>query len=178
MIFKSKLKSILILVFLSFSISIYGDVDIIADQEALPLVGVSYQNSKLNNKVFEKSLNFYLNIIPYFKTLPQNLSKTVKDGEKLVNIKFDKWRELKVEYLFKVKTTEKNGKLIVKVFIFSPIQEKKVWGKEYKGLKTNSNELAGFIANDIYSFFSAGKKGVFLTKIAYAIKVKGKKQKK
>jgi len=171
------MKKILILLTLILSINLYADVDIIAGQEALPLIGVSYQNKEnINNNTFKKSLNYYLNIIPYFKILPETLSKNIKDGEKIVNIKFDKWRDLKVEYLFKIKITEIKEKLTVKAIIYSPVEEKQIWGKEYSDYKTNIHELAGFIANDIYSFFSAGKKGLFLTKIVYAKKVKGKKQ--
>jgi TolB protein len=169
------MKKMLTLLILLLSITLYADVDIIADQEALPLVGISYTDTKTNEEL-KKSMNFYLNIVPYFKVLPDNLAQSIKDGEKIINIKFDKWRELKVEYLFKITVTENKDKLIVKVLIYSPVEEKKIWGKEYSEFKTNVHELAGFIANDVYSFFSAGKKGFFLTKIAFAQKVKGKKQ--
>ena len=168
-------KTILLIFIFLFGLNLNADVDIIANQEALPLIGVSYKNKNLS-KDFKKSLDFYLKLIPYFKVIPENLSKEIKDGEKLINIKFDKWRELKAEYIFKVELIDADKKLKVRVLIFSPIEEKRIWGKEYTDYKKNSHELAGFIANDIYSFFSGGKKGVFLTKIAFAKKVNGKKQ--
>ena len=169
------MKKILILLTLILSINIYADVDIIANQEALPLIGVSYKGNN-NNKEFKKSLNFYLNMIQYFKILPENLSKNIKDGEKIIDIKFNEWRDLKVEYLFRVTLKEQKDKLNVKVLIYSPVEEKKIWGKEYTDYKTNIHELAAFIANDIYTFISGKKRGIFLTKIAYSKKVRGKKQ--
>ena len=168
------LKSKIVLFTLFFLITsfLYADVDIVSSQEALPKIAITKTiNINCPKKAilkFDKSLRFDMSIVPYFKLKNQVTN--------IVNNDFEKWKKLGVEYLFTKSCVMKNKKMNVEVTIFSPTDKKAIWKKLFIESYKYPHRFAHFIANDIYGFFSSGKKGIFLSKIVYAKKVNRKKQ--
>ncbi|MBN2693268.1 PD40 domain-containing protein [bacterium] len=172
------MKIIFILLFL-ITQSVFA-VIVEGEKGELPIAITPFQSKtgvdvdKFGEKFMETFL-FDLKLSSFFQLLDPKSFIEPNDGESETTIKFQNWKMIGAEYLVKGNFEITDGKVKLTLRVFSVVEEKAVFAKEYKGEVTSIEPFAHFIADDFYKFFT-GQRSVFQTKIAFIKKVKGKKQ--
>ncbi len=172
------MKIIFILLFF-ITQSVFG-VIVEGEKGELPIAITPFQSKtggdvdKFGEKFMEIFL-FDLKLSSFFQLLDSKSFIEPNDGESETTIKFQNWKMVGAEYLVKGSFEIKEGNVTLTMRVFSVVEEKAVFAKEYKGETASIEPFAHFIADDFYKFFT-GQKSIFQTKVAFIKKVKGKKQ--
>lgn len=151
-----------------------GEAKVKKSVVALTPSNFANDNAAAQAAKIEKTIEDDLNFTAQFNLLPKGGFAQPKIAS-FDEVKFGDWAKTGTDYLGFSTTKIESGKVIYEFHLANIGGNKEVLGKRYTSDTDDIKVLAHSVANDIVQAIT-GRKGIFLTKIAFACDKTGKKE--
>lgn len=168
-----KLITILLILFVGGTAHarIYIPIDLPSDQK-FPIAIPNLKGGGIGEDIAEIIRND-MTLSGYFRLIPESAYKAVadKEGISIEQIRFDYWAAIEALALVKGEVSKGAGGMTVTLRLFDTTGREMLVGKQYKAEKKQLREVAHRFSDEIMEALT-GIRGVFNTKIAYAVQTK------
>lgn len=134
-----------------------------------PVIAITGETSTITSTIQDD-----LDFVGLFRLLPK-AGFPQKESLSASSIDYPEWLKVGTDYLILSELSTAEGKTDFKVKLMNVGLKKEVLAKKYSASLSSSKTLAHTAANDIYEAIT-GKKGIFLTKIAFVCDKTQKKE--